>query len=173
MALIARFRIAFGLLVVIALVVAVWARPAWAASVGLDIWNMPDLRKQMESSTIQSRELDQENAEIRDRIAVKEGLISQLLMGRSSLAATTEQFMALNESHPEYLDVIRRFYPGATDEEKMAGNVLEFCWPRLNSESAWQRFALLARLHGEFQSLFAESANSTTGESQSTVDSCR
>ena len=99
---------------------------------------------------IQSHELDLENAEIRDRIAVKEGLISQLLRGQSSLAATTEQFMALNESHPEYLDVIRRSCPGATDEEKMARNVLEFSSPALNAEPAWQRFAASRGCRGSF-----------------------
>jgi len=160
------------LVLIAPLVLAAWARPAWAATVGLDVWNMPALQDQVKTSVIHSHELDLENAEIRDRIAVKEGLISQLLMGRSSLAATTEQFMALNESHPEYLDVIRRSCPGATDEEKMARNVLEFSSPRLNAEPAWQRFAALARLQGEFHSLFAEPANRSTSELTSAVDRC-
>lgn len=160
-------------LVLIALVLAAWTQPAWAATVGLDVWNVPALQEQVKTSALQSHELDQENAQIIDRIAAKEGLISQLLSGHTTLAATTAQFMALNETYPEYLSVIRRSYPGATDEEKMAWNVLEFSSPRLTDQSAWQRLALLARLQGEFHSMFAESTKDSTIEPPYTVDSCR
>jgi hypothetical protein len=71
------------------------------------------------------------------------------------------QFTALNEAYPAYMSLIRDSYPGATDEEKMARNVLDFLSPRVAGEPAWRRLTLLARLNTDFQVLSAEFAKAT------------
>jgi len=133
-------------------------RPAWASAMGLDIWNMPGLNREARSSAIQNRELDAEGGEVLHRIAVKEDLITNLINGHATLAATVAQFTTLNVGYPTYMNVIRISYPGISDEEKMAQNVMDFSWGRLNSEPPWRRFGILVRLSGELQSLSAEFA---------------
>lgn len=157
-----RVILAVAALVLILPTAGAIVRPAWATAVGLDIWNVPGLQQEARSSAIQYREMDAEGGEVLHRIAVKEELIMNLISGRATLAATAAQFTTLNVAYPAYMNVIRISYPGITDEEKMAQNVMDFSWGRLNCEPAWRKFGILVRLNAEFQSLSAEFAKTST-----------
>ena len=132
------------------------AQPTWAQAMGLDIWNMPALQQETRSYQAQSQELEAQGREVRSRITAKDLLIADLVAGRSTLAATTARFLELNELRPEYMEVIRITYPGATDEEKMVRNVITFTTAQLSRQPAWQRFGTLARLNMELAAFSAE-----------------
>jgi len=134
--------------------------PGWVRSAGLDVWNVRQLEKVANEAAEQGRQLDEEDAEIRHRIRAKEVLVAELVAGRTTLAVVTSQFRALNEPYPEYQRMIRTHFPGATDEEKMARNVIAYTLPRVPDPS--RRHALVRRLDSELHSMLGgrdESAN--------------
>lgn len=139
-------------------VAAAVASPSLATALGLDVWNLPELREQAREAAEQDRELRAEQAEIFRRIEAKEQAIGSLIAGRHTLADTVAQFSALNQDYPEYADVIRDHYPGSTDQEKLAWNVIDFTRARLVMLPPWQRWAVLARLEAELHSLPGEVA---------------
>ena len=150
---IARRVIGAVVFVVIVLVGTAIARPAWAMSAGLDVWNMPALREEVAASVELGRELEAEDSQIFRHIEVKEQLIRELIAGRIALADATTQFVLLDHDYPEYMIVIRQTLPGATDFEKMARNVLVFAEARLENEPALRRVVILARLDAELRVL--------------------
>jgi hypothetical protein len=137
------------------------ARPEWAEYLGVDVWNLPDLREELTEANELKTELEFQNAAILDRINMKDRLISDLIAGRRTLAETTSQFCALNQDFPEFLTILRLNYPGATDEERSAWNVMDFVHPRLFHLSAFERFKVLARLNLEMEQI---SPHSTEAE---------
>jgi hypothetical protein len=153
-----RLRVAIAGLVLIVPVVTAAANPSWATTLGVDVWNLPALREQAMTAAEQEEELDSEYAEVRDRIEAKEELVIGLIAGRSRMADVAAQFKVLNEGYRDHMGVIRRIYPGATDEEKMLWNVVDYTQYRMADLPAWQRLAILTRLHTELQALSAEFA---------------
>ncbi|VTR91337.1 unnamed protein product [Gemmata massiliana] len=126
-----------------------------ARSVGADVWNVPELQSQLEESTEKRGQLDAQGDVIMRRIVVKEALIDDLLAGRTTLAEVTEKFTELNAPRAEYQTLIRVTYPGATDQEKAARNVISFALLRA---PAGARADLAERLEDELQELIALSA---------------
>lgn len=157
-----RLIVALVALVVVVPVAAAIAKPAWATAVGLDVWNLPALREENEVAVERRRELDEENAEIKRRMEVKEALIRNLIAGRATLADVTTQFLELDQDRPGYLTLIRGTYPAATDQESMAQNVIQYTWPRLSGEPASRRFEVMVRLLAEFRDYTDESAVNAT-----------
>jgi hypothetical protein len=142
--------------VVIALVVPVGAAltdSAWATSMGLDVLSGSTSRDELSTGTEEGRDLDAASAEVRRRIDTKDALIQNLIAGRATLAAVTAQFLALDENRPSYMAVLRNNQPGATDEEKMARNVISYALPSLNERSLIQKAAVLVRLEAELHHL--------------------
>ena len=149
----ARRRIlTFG--IVLAAVATLAAHPTWARSIGADVWNVPALKDRNRALAEENRRMEAEGEDVRHRIAVKETLVADLIAGRSTLAETTAQFTTMNASRPEYMSVIRDAFPGATDQEKMARNVIAFAVVRVAPE---HRAELARRLDGELRQLVAGS----------------
>src|SRR5262245_38063141 len=63
------------------------AAPNWVTSIGLDVWNVPELREQLATAAEEDQELEVRKEEINRRIEVKEELVRGLIDGRSTLAA--------------------------------------------------------------------------------------
>jgi hypothetical protein len=145
-------------LALVAPVVVAAANPSLAAALGLDVWNLPDLREQAKAAAEEDRELTAHHGDVLRRIEAKEQAISSLIAGRGTLADTVAQFSALNQDYPEYAAVIRDHYPGSTDQEKLAWNVIDFTQARLVKLPLWRRCAVLARLEAELHSLPGEIA---------------
>ena len=135
-----RIWIAF----VAAPLVGLAAYPSVASSFGLDVWSLPALQQSMEESRARSQELDVRNDDVRKRILIKEVLISDLIAERSTLEEVAQQFLALNETSPEYMEVIRATYPGSTDLDKTIQNVIDFASLRVPEGS--RRDEVIARL---------------------------
>lgn len=129
------------------------AHPGLCAALGLDVWNLPELRSRVEAERTEERELTAEDDDVRQRIAAKETVIADLIAGRIGLDAATERFAEMNAGRAHCLDAIRATYPGDTDEEKMARNVIAYCETRV---PAAERDELTARLEAELHQMLCE-----------------
>jgi hypothetical protein len=123
------------------------ADPSWARAAGLDVWNVRDLEQELETATRNQDRLTVEDATILNRIHVKEALIGDLIAGRVSLAEATAQFLAFNADNPGCVAVLRVAYPGDTDEERTAHNVMDYAIQRVANPA--ERAALASRLAAE------------------------
>ncbi len=127
-----------------------YADPAWAKAAGVDVWSIRELNDELASGTARRQELDIHDEVIQRRIALKEGIVGDLLAGRLSLAEATSQFAALNLPRADAMAVIRATYPGRTDEEKLARNVIEYARLRVDDKTPP---GVMARLEAEFDRL--------------------
>lgn len=155
-----RRTAALSLLLLVPVALAA-AAPAWASAVGLDVWNYPTLRAEVEQQVERERVFVAHDDDIRRRIEIKEVLVGDLIAGRTTLADVTAQFLALNRSQPAYLEALRSAYPGGTDEETTARSVLGFVTPRLSGESPERRAEVMTRLEVEFCNLAETHPTST------------
>ncbi len=126
--------------------------PTWAKSAGIDVWNVPALRDEMRTSADECERLEVAEHEVQRRIALKESLVLELIAGRATLAEVTAHFSELNASRPNYVAAIRESFPGDTDEEKAARNVIAYALART---SAADRDAVACRLDAELQRMLA------------------
>lgn len=83
-----------------------------------------------------------------DRIEYKRDLARRLAAGELGLADVTAEFLVLNREVPVIMNAVLWHYPGATDEEKTASNVLSYV--QSVSYPAVQPDAVLDRLACEF-----------------------
>jgi hypothetical protein len=143
---------------------AAFANPTWAREWGLDLWNLPSLHHQAAVANEEARDLDTQSADLRNRIAVKEALVSGLIAGRLTLAETAAEFAVLNQSFPNYMTIFRDVYSGETDDEKNIWNVIDYARTRLALFPVWERMAVLLRLDCEFQQLVVERTRHPRGE---------
>jgi hypothetical protein len=155
---ISRFTAGLICLVIAVPVVAAIAKPAWANSVGLDVWNLPQLHHQIEVEQERDVELNLVRSDVLQRIDAKERLMDQLLAGKLTLGEVAEQFMALDRDNDLFLELFRRTYPGETDEERIAYNVIEYALPRIELESFAGTITILARMEHERRQLKSEHA---------------
>ena len=145
-------RLMLGPAVVAAVVGVVFAAsPAWARSVGLDVWNASDLARQEREAIELRDDLEATDAEICHRIEAKEAVVDALAAGRITLAQATARFTALNRAQPQYLEMIRDTFPGSTDDERMARNVITYVLLRAEDPAAYDR--LTSRLDAELQAM--------------------
>ena len=131
------------------------ADPTWAKAIGVDVWNVPALEQEAQEAYEQNDQMTATAESLNRRMEVKEALIRDLIEGRATLAEVTAQFYELNSPYPQYMTAIRANFPGRTDEEKMAHNVIYYALPRATPE---QREALKTRLDAELQQMLIGSA---------------
>lgn len=131
------------------------AHPTWASSIGADVWNVPGLEEELRVRADEANQLADQDEEIRHRINVKEVIIADLLAKRITLAEATEQFTVMNESRPQYMAMIRATFPGETDQEKIARNVISFALLRVKPQ---ERDTVNHRLEKELHLMLTGSA---------------
>jgi hypothetical protein len=151
----ARSIVALSTVALVVPVAAALAHPDWAGSLGLDVWNLPALHEKVADATEEARDLEDDRLDTFRRLEVKEGLIQKLIAGRATLAETTTHFLTLDENRPEIMAVIRNLRPGATDEEKMARNVIQYTLPPLDGQPFFRRTAVVVRLEAELREFVA------------------
>lgn len=132
--------------------VAGLAHPTWAKTAGIDVWNVPTLREQIRTLAGENDRLDAAEDEVQRRMAVKEALVAELVAGRTTLAAVTAQFVEMNAGRPNYVAAIRASFPGGTDQEKAARNVIEYALART---AAANQAAVAGRLEAELRQMTA------------------
>jgi hypothetical protein len=143
-----RRAVAAGL--VVAALGLLSAHPTWARSLGLDVWNAPALEAELRAGEDMGRRLSEQDEGVRRRIVVKDAIVGELIAGRVTLARATERFAALNAGQPEYMEAIRASFPGETDHEKCARNVIAFARMRVPPD---QRDAVEARLEAQLHEM--------------------
>ena len=126
--------------------------PGWVRETGLDVWNQPARGREAKEVAATTRRLERELDMIRHRIEIKERLVARAIEGRATLAEVAAQFLALDQDHETWMLMIRDKFPGVTDEETMARNVIEYTLEKLADPSAKERVAW--RLRTEFRVLF-------------------
>lgn len=102
------------------------AYPSWVRESGLDFWEAPALRQELNSLYEEEKKIDQLQTLIAQRIRYKEALLERLLSGHCSLAYVVEEFYQLNQAYPEIMSNLRQQYDGPTDRIKLAKNVMDF-----------------------------------------------
>ena len=126
--------------------------PTWAATLGLDVWNMPALEAQVRTSTEEGHRLDAEDEYVRRRIDLKDTIVHDLLAEKVTLAEATDRFAELNARCPRTEAAVREYFPGATDREKTARNVISFAVTRAAPQ---ERASVASRLETELQQMLA------------------
>lgn len=131
------------------------AYPNWTAHCGVDVWNYGTYSRQLSDAEGQTGRIEREALAIAKRIAAKDALIQDLIEGRVELGGVIGEFMRLNDAYPSLDRVIRDYYPGHSDAERTARNVLHFVDQRLEEKSG-RRAEVMGRLRAEFDRLLAE-----------------
>ncbi len=134
--------------------------PKWTQAAGLDVWELPALRNEIETTVKSNRAMTAELEENKMRLAFKQELIDGLLTQRASLKEVTNQFLLINQSQSASICAIRATYKGATDEEKTARNVISFAV--LKSQGSFtQQMEVMARLTLELRELTGDPSAET------------
>ncbi|MBA4188190.1 MAG: hypothetical protein C0467_09260 [Planctomycetaceae bacterium] len=141
----------FAAYLVMVPVAALVAKSSWAKTVVVSTFSTRSSQDEIESELAFGQHLDVVDLELRRQIQIKDALLDELIAGRTTLAAVTDRFLVLNQSQPASLAVIRKEYPGATDEEKTARNVIGFAEAELSKYPPTQKAEVLARLEAQFR----------------------
>jgi hypothetical protein len=132
--------------------------PGWLTAAGLDPWNAPALRRQVEANLREEAALTAQIAEAQDDIRAKDRLAEELAAGRITLADAIDRFEALVQARPAVADGLRFQYPdAATDRERVARHVVDYTRTRL--ADADQQSRLAARMASELALLFPRPAH--------------
>jgi len=97
-------------------------------------------------------QLDDVNQRIANRIAIKDGIIADLISERVSLNQAVRLFLQLNGTDERLMGVLREAYPGRNDEERIARNVLDYMRQRVGQNENSQ--IEMGRIEAEFERLF-------------------
>jgi hypothetical protein len=139
-------RIVLALFVPVA---AVAANPSWAAAIGLDVWNLPALHARLEIEAEKRRAFEAQDAELMQRMELKERLVADLIDGRTTLAEVTSDFLTLNRRWREYPLPMPAGSVGQTEEERAARDVLVYAALRTDHLPPARRAVVMAGLEVE------------------------
>ncbi len=142
-----RYAALFAIVPVVALI----ANSGWAVTAVVNALQPYDHREELQNQIEFGLQLDVIDKELRRQIEVKDTLIDELIAGQTTLAEVTSQFMILNRSQPVSAFLVRRDYPGATDEEKTARNVISYATAELSKGCPDRKEEVLAHLEAEFE----------------------
>jgi len=145
-----------GWVVLGVLMIGVGVAPAsWTAKAGIDVWNIPKLEAEIAENERFSKVMDAESEVLTHRIQTKDILVKELLAGRVSFAAVTDQFQTLNSDDPEVIHQLKLHYHLQDDRTVSALNVLAFAGTYLESnENPATKPVVLKKLDDEFERLF-------------------
>jgi hypothetical protein len=114
------------------------------------------LQARIAALTAEATAMDGDREVILARMALKRTLVGELAAGRVSLAEATGRVLALNREHAAYMGMIRWTYPGRTDEESQARNLVDNVLVALDDPA--DRALARERLGAEFRELFPDAA---------------
>lgn len=145
---------AFGLITVLlaAIVGAAYADPEWAADLGVDYWNLPELQSQLDETRRTREDLEQRSQATLQRMAQKQAVIAELINGDISLADAASQFKRLNRGTATER-TLRSHYSRWSYDEACCRNVIEMT---LGAKELADREAMARRLASELDSLRAQ-----------------
>ena len=125
----------------------------WAEDLGLDVWNVSDLQDRVAAAESMDVELDRRNATVIRRLDYRHETVEDLLAGRITGPEAHARFVDANRSHPRATEFLRDRWPGRTDEERSARQLVMFVkvahHPRSAEIAAELDRELVARLAAE------------------------
>lgn len=132
-------------------VVALVSNSGWAVTAVVNAVQPHDHRIELQSQIEFGLQLDVIDKELRRQIEIKDTLIDELIAGETTLSEVTSQFLIMNRNQPTSMSLVQRDYPGATDEEKTARNVISFATAELSKGCPDRKAEVLAHLEAEFE----------------------
>jgi hypothetical protein len=149
----ARLPRRLALIAIVLVVSALVLHPSWGQ---WDVWNWPAREKELRAEVAETERVRAEDAEVVRRLEIKETIVAELLGRQIALPEATDRFLTLNESRPKCMSYVRATYPGATDREKMARNVIDHALLRVPAQ---EQPAVSARLEAELRKMLAAGAS--------------
>jgi hypothetical protein len=113
------------------------------------------LNAEMEQLHHDRARMEQECVLVANRIAVKEELVEELIVGRKSLQEVSTEFARLHSDEPVQALVLQHMYPGASELEYNARTVLGYAEQRCGSDSMKER--VMENLNCQFREMMDES----------------
>jgi hypothetical protein len=114
-----------GCLVAAIAVSATYAYPQWPLDVGLDFWNAPEAQHDLDYCRRVGEELEQQRQLVEYRLEYKREVANQVFARRLTLEEAGKRFRELGVYGPAFFSVLRRLYPGVSDDELLCRNVID------------------------------------------------
>ncbi len=110
------------------------AFPSFATDLGLDVWNVSELERQIEECSRNSERYSRETKYADLRGSLKRDATTQLIRGERDFASTVDYFENLNNEDEKSMQFTRRFFPAKNDRCSCAKQVL--CYVKNSPEIA-------------------------------------
>lgn len=143
---------------------ALWAAgvsdPAWAESVGVDVWNIGRLEADLRESSATGRRWD-ERLEQRGVQMQRNELLAAAVWAGRPLPGAAAQLWAENRADSGFRYAVEYTCPGPTTEARAASNLIGRVDRQLVERATPdQRAAVLARLRAEYEAAYGEPVGS-------------
>jgi hypothetical protein len=102
------------------------ANTGLAEEVGLDVWNVPDLQDRVAAAESRDAEMTLENWTVIRRLDWRKEVVADLIAGRITGEEAHARFLDVNRSHPKATQFLRTIWPGRTDEERTATQLVRY-----------------------------------------------
>ena len=116
---------AVGSFVTAVCAIAVSAQPSRATDLR-ELWYVMGDQERLRKAEESGARLDREVETVLSRIACKDEIVQDVLNGALPIDEAAARFAELNRAHPPALDLVRRCYPGRTDDERAARQFLTY-----------------------------------------------
>ena len=110
-------------------------RPTWAVHAGLDVWNLPELERNLAAHEDLRQQLEHKDDIIVERIAAKENVIRELIKEHLTLPEAAARFRKLNTESESCPGSPPDCFPGQTESERYCRQVLR--WVEIETQT-WQ-----------------------------------
>jgi hypothetical protein len=131
-------------------------RPAWAVQAGLDWWCLPELCEQVRRGEEELAAQEPHGRAMVERLRARGAVTNELRAGRLTLVQAAARFRSLNVYPPDSVPDLRRFLPGATDEERLCRQAIFWAEGSDPAMSPAARELTRRRLEAELNRLLAE-----------------
>ena len=106
------------------------ADPVLVEAMGLDVWHIGQLERDLRESQRRDGKLERELQCVIDRATTHNYMLDDLVAGRQSLSETARRKWEMNRDRAVLLDHLERDRLGPTPEAKMAHDLIEFACGR-------------------------------------------
>jgi hypothetical protein len=126
-------------------------RPSWAASVGLDLWNLPALTRETAKQEQITKELEKKTEIIKHRSAAKQEVIHDLLSKKVTLLEAAAEFQHLTVEPAECPGPGPDYFRGRTEGERYCREVLHWVRAESADTTTYPSSDAISRLEAELE----------------------
>jgi hypothetical protein len=114
-----------GCLAAATVVGATYAYPEWPLEAGFDFWNAPQYESEIEQCRRLNEELDRIRIATQNRLEMKQAIARLVFDKRLTLDQGARHVRDLGDCGPIFLAMLRRIYPGVSDDELYCRNLID------------------------------------------------